>query len=57
MLFLIDGGKALRKAIRDVYGDLGVVGRCQEHKRRNVLDHLPDCMRASVERVLRQGWD
>jgi len=57
MLFLIDGAKALRKAIRDVYGELGVVGRCQEHKRRNVLDHLPESMRASVERVLRQAWD
>jgi transposase-like protein len=57
VLFVIDGSKALRKAIRQVYGELGVVQRCQEHKRRNVLEHLPECMRASVERVLRQAWD
>ena len=57
VLFVVDGAKALRKAIRQVYGELGVVQRCQEHKRRNVLDHLPEFMRASVERVLRQAWD
>ena len=57
MLFVVDGAKALRKAIAEVFGDLAVVQRCQEHKRRNVLDHLPERMRASVERVLRQAWE
>ncbi|HDK03711.1 MAG TPA: hypothetical protein ENG84_07705, partial [Gammaproteobacteria bacterium] len=41
LLFVIDGGKALRKAIREVFGDLALVQRCQQHKRRNILDHLP----------------
>ena len=57
MLFVIDGSKALAKAIRDVYGKLGLIQRCQEHKRRNVLDHLPDHKHAHVSRVLRQAWE
>ena len=39
LLFVIDGGKALRKAIRRVFGEFGVVQRCQVHKMRNVLEH------------------
>ena len=57
MLFVIDGSKALAKAIRDIYGKLALIQRCQEHKRRNVLDHLPDHKHAHVSRVLRQAWD
>jgi len=56
MLFVIDGAKALRKAIRKVYGELGVVQRCHVHKRRNVLDHLPKEMHPSVARALRDAW-
>lgn len=57
MLFVIDGSGALRKAITDTYGDLGLVQRCQEHKRRNILDHLPDHMHDHVERALAQAWE
>ena len=56
MLFVVDGARALRKAITDTYGELGLVHRCQEHKRRNILDHLPDHMHDHVERVLAQAW-
>jgi len=57
-LFVIDGAKALRKAIRDVFGEEhGVVQRCQLHKLRNVLDYLPDEMQLSVERSMKQAWD
>jgi transposase-like protein len=56
LLFVIDGAKALRKAIRTVYGELGVVQRCQVHKQRNVLEHLPKAMHPSVARALRQAW-
>ena len=57
MLFLVDGAAALRRAISDVYGTLGVVQRCQSHKYRNVLGHLPERLHASVERALRTAWD
>lgn len=40
-LFVIDGSKALRKAIKEVFGRDAEVQRCIEHKKRNVLDHLP----------------
>jgi transposase-like protein len=37
LLFVIDGGKGLRKSLRDVFGDRAIVQRCQVHKLRNVL--------------------
>jgi putative transposase len=55
MLFVIDGSKALRKAIRDVFGD-APVQRCIRHKERNVLEHLPERDRATVKRRLREAW-
>lgn len=40
-LFVLDGSKALRKAVDQVYGSSNPVQRCRNHKRRNVLGHLP----------------
>jgi putative transposase len=56
-LWVIDGGKALRRAITETFGETALVQRCQEHKRRNVLDHLPEELRASVGRALRDAWN
>jgi transposase-like protein len=56
MLFVIDGAKALRKAIRAVFGERAPVQRCVRHKERNVLDHLPDRDRPQVKRRLRRAW-
>lgn len=56
-LFVIDGGKGIRKAIRDVFGAWALVQRCQEHKRRNVLDHLPKGKRTRVSKALRDAWN
>ncbi len=55
-LFVIDGAKALRSAIRKVFGSRGVVHRCQLHKQRNILGHLPDGMLESVKAILQQAW-
>jgi transposase-like protein len=55
-LWVIDGGKALRKAIVQTFGATALIQRCQEHKRRNVLEHLPEDMRASVKRALKDAW-
>jgi transposase-like protein len=55
-LWVIDGGKALRKAIVETFGALALIQRCQEHKRRNVIEHLPEEMHASVGRALRDAW-
>jgi len=56
-LWVIDGGKALRRAIVDCFGQLALIQRCQEHKRRNVIDHLPEALHASVGRAMRDAWD
>ena len=54
---MVDGSKALRKAIRGVFGGLALVQRCQVHKQRNVLEHLPQSLRPSVHQALRQAWE
>jgi putative transposase len=55
MLFVIDGAKALRKALRSVFGEVPVQ-RCVRHKERNVLQHLPERDRPLVKRRLRSAW-
>jgi transposase-like protein len=56
LLFVIDGSKALRKAIRQVFGNDVPVQRCVQHKERNVLDHLPERDRQPVKARLRRAW-
>jgi transposase-like protein len=55
ILFVIDGSKALRKAIRAVFGE-APVQRCVRHKERNVIDHLPERERPAVKQRLRRAW-
>jgi len=55
-LWVIDGGKALRKAIAATFGAKALIQRCQVHKCRNVLEHLPQELHASVHRALRDAW-
>jgi transposase-like protein len=56
ILFVLDGGKALRRAVTDVYGDRALVQRCRIHKERNVLDHLPAREQAWVRAKLHRAW-
>ena len=56
-LWVIDGAKALRKAIVECFGATALVQRCQEHKRSNVLEHLPEELHAGVNRSLRDAWE
>jgi transposase-like protein len=56
-LFVIDGAKALTSAIVKMFGSLGTIHRCQIHKERNVLGHLPDHMHQNVKSVLREAWN
>jgi transposase-like protein len=56
VLCVLDGAKALRKAVRDVLGIATPVQRCVRHKERNVLDHLPERDRAGVKHQLRAAW-
>ena len=54
---MIDGSRAIRKAITELFGELGVVHRCHFHKIRNVLGHLPETMHAGVRRAMKQAYD
>lgn len=56
ILLVIDGGKGLRAAVRRVFGALGLVQRCRVHKKKNVLRHLPDHMKAGVRRKMDKAW-
>lgn len=53
LLIVINGSKALRSAVGAVLGHKAVIQRCQVHKKRNVLDHLPDSEQTAVARELR----
>ena len=56
VLCVLDGSKALRKAVRDVLGTHTPVQRCVRHKERNVRDHLPERDRDLVQKKLRAAW-
>jgi transposase-like protein len=47
-LFALDGSKALAKAVHDTFGLKAQIQRCQVHKKRNVLAHLPQSEQANV---------
>jgi transposase-like protein len=55
-LFVIDGSKALRKAVREIFGRRAIVQRCQEHKLRNVLSYLPKSLQPSVGKRMRDAY-
>ena len=55
-LVILDGSKALRKAVRDTFGEAALVQRCQIHKLRNVLDHLPERQRPWVKAILQRAY-
>jgi transposase-like protein len=56
-LFIIDGAKALSKAIRNTFGRNTPIQRCQVHKARNITERLPKSLHASVRKALRQAWE
>jgi transposase-like protein len=56
ILFVIDGSKALRKAIKDVFGEHALIHRCHRHKERNVCDLLPERDRPTVRARMRAAW-
>ena len=56
-LFIIDGAKALSKAIRRTFGRNTPIQRCQVHKARNIAERLPKEAHATVRKALRQAWE
>jgi transposase-like protein len=55
-LFVIDGGKGIRAAIQRTFGKRGEVQRCQEHKKRNVAEHLPKHLQAEFRRKMKAAY-
>lgn len=56
-LFVLDGSKALRAAVERVFGERAEVQRCQLHKIRNVIDHLPENCRTDWRRRMRAAYN
>jgi putative transposase len=54
-LFIIDGAKALSKAIRRTFGKNTPIQSCQVHKARTIAERLPK--EAQVRKALRQAWE
>jgi putative transposase len=55
-LYILDGGKALPAAVRKHAGSAAFIQRCQVHKKRNVVDHLPEEYKADVKRKLQNAY-
>ena len=55
-LFVVDGAKALRSAIAQVFGAGNEVQRCRNHKLRNVVGHLPNAQHDQARATLRAAW-
>ena len=53
---MIDGSKALRKAIEAVSGADNPVQRCRHHKQENVLGYLPKDLQGQVKAVMPAAW-
>ena len=56
-LFIVDGAKALSRAVRATFGGFALIQRCQVHKGRNIIERLDPALHAGVKKVLRQAWD
>ena len=52
ILAVLDGSKALRKAVAKVFGTKALVQRCTLHKRRNVIGYLPEARRKQIDKRL-----
>lgn len=56
-LFGLDGSKALKRAVRQLFGEDTPIQRCLRHKRENVRQHLPPAHQASVDARLCAAYD
>jgi putative transposase len=56
LLIVIDGAKALHKAVVEVFGPKALIQRCREYKKRNVSEALPERLRATVRTTMNQAY-
>src|SRR5260370_39970685 len=55
-LYILDGGKALHAAVRRHAGEAAFIQRCQVHKKRNGVDHLPDEHKGDIKKKLQNAY-
>lgn len=56
LLVILDGSKALHKAATQTFGPAALMHRCQVHKLRNILEHLPEGQRAWVRAIVVRAY-
>ena len=56
LLVILDGAQALHTAVTQTFGPAALVQRCQVHKRRNVLEYLPEVQRPWVKATLTRAY-
>jgi putative transposase len=56
LLVILDGSKALHKAVTQMFGTAALIHRCHVHKLRNILEHLPEGQRAWVRAIVMRAY-
>ena len=56
LLVILDGSKALHKAVTQTFGPAALIQRCQVHKLRNILEHLPEGQRPWVRAIVARAY-
>src|SRR5258705_145198 len=56
VLVILDGSKALHKAVTQTFGRAALIQRCQVHKLRNILEHLPEGQRPWVRAIVARAY-
>jgi len=56
LLFVVDGGKAIASAVKAAFGESALIQRCQVHKRKNIIEHLPEREERWVNEKLSLAW-
>lgn len=56
LLVILDGSKALHKAVTQTFGSAALIHRCHVHKLRNILEHLPDGQRPWVRAIVARAY-
>ena len=56
LLVILDGSKALHKAVTQTFGPAALIHRCHVHKLRNILEHLPESQRPWVRAIVARAY-
>ena len=56
LFVILDGSKALHKAVTQTFGQAALIQRCHVHKLRNILEHLPEGQRAWVRAIVVRAY-